>query len=132
MSSRPPFSVPPAPTTLNQLDEFAFRQWLANNRVPFNPDQTGMSDYDMRGFWQAQRQGNPLATSAINPNDGRMHYPDYWKTPLHQTFSNESQWAGPDAPHWANDMQLVSPNGRVVFDESLANMTPLARALMGK
>lgn len=99
------------------MDEFSFRQWVANNSVPFNPDASGPTDYDMRGFWQAMRQGNPVAATAINPNDHQLHFPDYWKTPLHQSFSNESQWAGPTTPQWVNDSQLAAPNGRVVFDE---------------
>lgn len=71
----------------------------------------------MRGFWQAMQQGDPRATSAVDPNDQRMHYPDYWKTPLHKTFSNESQWAPANAPRWTDDDKLVTPGGRVVFDD---------------
>jgi hypothetical protein len=48
-----------------------------------------------------------------------MHFPDFWKTPLHQTFSNESQWAPPTAPQWTPNDQLAQPNGRVLFDERL-------------
>ena len=116
MPAQPPFAVGFDNTPLNNLDELAFRAWLARNKVPFNPD-ANLSDYDMRGFWRAQQQRNPKATSGINANDGMMHYPDYWKTPLHQSMSAESQWAGPNAPSWINDHQLVAPNGRVVFDE---------------
>jgi hypothetical protein len=46
-----------------------------------------------------------------------MHYPDYWKTPLHETFSADSQWAGPVAPMWNELDQLISPGGRILFDE---------------
>lgn len=53
----------------------------------------------------------------VNPNDSQLHYPDYYKTPLHSSFSSESQWAGPNAPSWINDSQLVAPNGRIMFDE---------------
>src|SRR5688500_8154489 len=80
-------------TQLPALDEMAFRQWLQQNRVPCNPDAQ-QSDYDMRGFYQGIQQQNPRAVSAVNPNDGRMHYPDRWKTPMHETFSADSQWAG--------------------------------------
>ncbi len=117
MAPRAPFSLAPSfNTNLNPMDEFQFRDWVQQNNVPFDPNAS-QSDYDMRGFWQAGRQGNPQASTAINPNDGLMHYPDYWKTPLHQSFSNESQWAPPGAPQWVNDSQLASPNGRVVYDE---------------
>jgi hypothetical protein len=106
-------------TPLSPLDEFAYRQWVQQNRVPTDPTATGAQDYDMRGFYQGLQQGNPRAQSAINPNDSQMHFPDFWKTPLHQTFSNESQWAPPTAPQWTPNDQLAQPNGRVLFDERL-------------
>jgi hypothetical protein len=103
-------------TPLSQLDEMAFRQWVARNNVPFNADAP-QTDYDMRGFYRALQQQDPRAMSAVNPNDNQMHYPDRWKTPLHQTFSNESQFAVPMAPRWNSLDQLVSPGGRIMFDE---------------
>lgn len=101
---------------LAPLEEMAFRSWVQQNNVPFNP-QSGVSDYDMRGFYKALQAGDPRATSAVNPNDNRMHYPDHWKTPYHQTFSQDSQWAGPVAPRWNEQDQLVSPGGRILHDE---------------
>jgi hypothetical protein len=71
----------------------------------------------MRGFYQALRNQNPLAASAIDPNDQRMHYPDYWKTPYHETFSGESKFAGPVAPRWNEQDQLINPYGRILFDD---------------
>lgn len=35
----------------------------------------------------------------------------------HKTFSNESKYATPDAPHWEGD-RLIDKNGRVVADET--------------
>lgn len=104
-------------TPLNPLDEMAYRQWVQQNNVPTNPDATGPQDYDMRGFYQGLQQQNPKAQSAIDPNDTRLHFPDFWKTPTHETFSNESQWAPATAPAWQPDDKLVAPNGRVVFDD---------------
>lgn len=104
-------------TTLDPMRELQFRQWVQDNRVPFNPDATGPQDYDMRGFYQGLQQQNPRAQSAVDPNDNRLHYPDYWKTPLHETFSGESRFAGPMAPMWNDRDQLVSPGGRVLFDD---------------
>jgi hypothetical protein len=104
-------------TALQPLDEMAYRQWVAQNGVPTNPNATAPQDYDMRGFYQALQQQNPRAMTAVNPNDNRMHFPDYWKTPLHETFSNESQWAPPNAPIWNNQDQLLSQGGRVIKDE---------------
>jgi len=104
-------------TPLDFGDELAFRQWVASNGVAFDPNQQTPQDYDMRGFWQGLRNQNPLAQSAVDPNDARMHYPDYWKTPYHQTFSNESQWATDMAPRWNTQDQLTAPSGRILFDD---------------
>lgn len=104
-------------TRLSSDDERSFRRWVEKNKVPFDVSAP-VSDYDMRGFWTALQQGKPIATTAIDPNDKRIHYPDYWKTPLHQTFSAESQWANPArAPAWNDRDQLVLPNGQVIYDD---------------
>lgn len=98
--------------------EAAFRKWLSDNRVPFNPDGGRMQDYDMRGFYRGLMNGDPHAQTGMNTNDGQLHYSDYWKTPYHQSFSAESQWANPAAaPRWNEQDQLVTPEGRTVFDE---------------
>lgn len=103
-------------TSLPQMDEFQFRQWLSDNKVPFDPNR-GNQDYDMRGYYQGLMQANPRAMSGVNENDGRMHFSDYWKTPYHSSFSNESKYATPNAPQWINDSQLAAQNGRIMFDE---------------
>jgi hypothetical protein len=104
-------------TPLAPDKEAAFRQWIAANQVHFDP-AAQVSDYDMRGFWNALQAGDPRATTAINPNDKRMHFPDYWKTPYDASFSAESQWANPKlAPRWNDKDQLVLPNGKVIYDE---------------
>lgn len=103
-------------TQLPPLLESQFRDWIGKNNVPFDPNQH-IQDYDMRGFWQGLVNGHPKAVSAVNQNDGKMHYPDYWKTPYHESFSGESQWAGPNAPKWNDKDQLVAPDGRVIYDE---------------
>jgi hypothetical protein len=106
----------PHNTPLPPGEENLFRAWLAQNKVPFDPD-AAKTDYDMRGFYQALKNSDPRAAAAIDPNDSRMHYPDYWKTPQHETFSGESQWATPVAPQWNSLDQLVSPGGRIIFDD---------------
>ena len=113
MPAQPPFKLGQQNTQLDPLQEMAFRQWLTLNSVPFNL-AAPQTDYDMRGFYQATQQQNPIAKSAVDPSDNRMHYPDYWKNPSHQTFSAESQHAGPDAPQWINDTQLAAPSGQIV------------------
>lgn len=118
-------------TPLDQLHEMAFRQWVQDNHVPFDPNSTAPQDYDMRGFYQGLQQQNPKAQSAIDPNDSRLHYPDFWKTPIHQTFSNESQWAPANAPAWNDEDQLVSQGGRIVFDDRAKQASELVKLLMG-
>jgi hypothetical protein len=113
-------------TTLDPGTEQLFRQWLAQNKVPFDPDAKTPQDYDMRGFYQGLQQGNPKAKSAVDPNDSRLHFPDFWKTPSHETFSNESQWAPGNAPAWNEQDQLVSQGGRVLFDDRKKPEIPVA------
>lgn len=123
MPAQPPFKAGDTyDTPLALGDEFAFRKWVADNKVPFNPIADGPTDYDMRGYWQGLQRGQPMALpTEVNANDGRPHYTDYYKTPLHASFSAGSQWAGPNAPQWVNGSQLAAPSGRVLFDEAPSN-----------
>jgi hypothetical protein len=94
-----------------------FQAWVKQNNVPFDLNAE-IPDYDMRGFYKALQEGDPKAQEALNPNDKQMHFPDYWKTPYHHSFSNESQWADPaKAPKWNEKDQLVLPDGTVTYDE---------------
>lgn len=102
-------------TQLSPQEEAAFQNWVKSGNVPFNPSP--QADYDMRGFFKGLISGDPAARQQINPNDHQMHYGDKWKTPYHKSFSNESQWATPNAPAWNAQDQLVLPNGQVVYDE---------------
>lgn len=106
-------------TQLPPQEEAAFQQWVAKNKVPFDPSP--QADYDMRGFYEAMKTGDPRATTGVNQNDGKLHFGDYWKTPYHKSFSAESQWATNAAPRWNEKDQLVLPDGSVVFDERAAN-----------
>lgn len=119
MPTQPPFRAGASlDTPLSLADELQFRQWVQQNKVPFDPNTPGPTDYDMRGYWQGLQNGNPMARpTEINPNDNQPHYTDYYKTPLHRSFSAGSQWAGPGAPDWVNDHQLAAPSGRILFDE---------------
>lgn len=106
-------------TKLNPLDEMAYRQWVQRNGVQTNPNATAPQDYDMRGYYQGMQQGNPQARpTEVNPNDNRPHFTDYYKTPMHQSFSDASQWANPaTAPQWINGSQLATQGGRILVDE---------------
>lgn len=102
-------------TPLTSDEAAAFSAWVKKNNVPYDPSTT--ADYDMPGFWKALAAGDPKATQAVDPNDGKMHFTDYWKTPYHETFSRESQYALPDAPEWNDKDQLVDKDGNVIFDD---------------
>lgn len=104
-------------TKLSPLDEMAFKQWVAANNVPFDPSPE--ADYDMRGFFKALMTGDPRAKTGMNANDGQLHFTDFFKTPNHKSFSAESKYAKPNAgaPSWNESDQLVTPGGRIVFDE---------------
>lgn len=105
-------------TQLPVMDEMQFRNWITQNRVPFDPNAKGPTDYDMRGFYQAAQQQQPGVETQVNPIDRRMHYSDRFKTPYHQSFSSISQWAGPNAPRWsADETYQQDPSGRIVFVE---------------
>jgi hypothetical protein len=115
-------------TSLSEKEEEKFQKWVQENKVPFNPNDT-FPDYDLRGFYKALQSGDPKAKSAINPSDSQIHYPDYWKTPYHETFSNESQWANKDAPKWMGDdkvgWKLQDSKGIIYKDESIKQIQPI-------
>ena len=107
-------------TDLSPDEETKFQSWVKEKKVPF--DNGSDADYDMRGFWKGLQSGDPKAKSAVDPNDSKLHYPDYWKTPYHETFSAESQWADPKkAPSWNDKDQLVGNDGKVLFDDRAKN-----------
>lgn len=58
----------------------------------------------MRGYWKAQQSGDPNAVR----NSKNLHFPDTWKTPYDATFSNQSQYAQPSAPHWEGDVLVLT------------------------
>lgn len=97
----------PYVTSLSPSDEGNFQDWVKSNNVPF--DDSPQSDYDMRGYWKAMAAGDKNAKTEINPDDHLPHYPDTYKTPYHKTFSNESMYATPDAPHWEGDKLVPTP-----------------------
>jgi hypothetical protein len=98
-------------TRLSPQQEAQFETWARQNRAPIT------DDYDMRGFWL--HRSDPNNRTAINPNDHMLHFPDTYKTPLHQSFSGESIYANPAShpPMWNDKDQLVAPDGTVLFDE---------------
>jgi hypothetical protein len=98
---------PPWVSTLSAEDEVDFRVWVAQNRVPFDPDADTV-DYDMRGYWH----------DFIKPG-GRWvagHFPDTWKTPYDATFSAESKYAIASCPNkWNGDRLINTDTGQLIF-----------------
>lgn len=106
-------------TVLPPEEEQNFQDWVVANKVPFDPSPT--ADYDMRGFYEGLKNNDPNARTGINPNDQKLHFSDYWKTPYHESFSAQSQFANKEAPNWNAHDQLVTPAGKVLFDERALN-----------
>jgi 2'-5' RNA ligase len=105
----------PYTTTLSPQEETAFQAWVKANKIPWQ--DVPESDYDMRGYFHALQTGDSSARTAQSKFDGKPHFPDTYKTPFHKTFSNESKYALPNAPHWQQD-RLVDEQGNVVADET--------------
>lgn len=101
----------PYVTTLPSEEEKEFQGWVKSNNIPWQDTPT--ADYDMRGFWKANKSGDPNAKRSSK----NLHFPDTYKTPYHKTFSRESKYATSDAPHWDGD-KLIDKSGRVIVDES--------------
>ena len=105
-------SQPSYQTNLGKDNEESFRHWVSVNKQrlqDYNPDNP-KGDYDMRGWWLANN-GTPAPQG---------HFPDTYKTPYHQSFSNESKYAKQDAPRWKDNgktWDLVDKTGKVVFSE---------------
>ena len=107
-------------------EEEQFLQWVAQQASKEDPRRPGMfsnykpddafPDYDMRGFYKDLKAGKQTAVSGVSPLDGRVHGSDYYKTPYHESFSSESQWATKGAPSWQGN-KLVSPTGQLVYED---------------
>lgn len=106
----------PYSTRLSYTDELEFQKWVRDHRIPY--EDTPRADYDMRGYFQAMRRGDPNAQTQVSAFDGKPHFPDTYKTPYHETFSNESMYATPNAPRWDEKNVLRNKIGGVIFDES--------------
>lgn len=99
----------PYETQLDPIQQLQFAHWAMQNQVPITPN------YDMRGFFQALMQGQ--ANTGIDQFDHRLHYSDIGKRPQHETFSNESMYARPNAPHWVDNKRLLDEKGKLIFED---------------
>src|SRR6476619_3245259 len=81
-----PYAKPgPYATKLPPDQEQGFQSWVKQNKVPWQ--DTPNADYDMRGYYKAMQSGDQNAQQRQSQFDGKMHFPDTYKTPYHKTFS---------------------------------------------
>lgn len=105
----------PYTTQLTPDQESKFQEWVKANKVPFNPNSKEPQDYDMRGYWKDIASKGGSETS-VNPVDKQLHFPDTYKTPYHESFSNESKYATPDNPFkWKGETLVDSRTGSTVY-----------------
>ncbi len=104
-------------------------------QIPAEEIYNPRADYDYRGYWQAYKNNDPITKQAMNPNDQSLHYVDKWKTPYHESFSNESMYANPlTAPRWQGipeSYKTVDPRtGQPIFDEHQQMIDRLLTSLL--
>jgi hypothetical protein len=107
----------PYVTKLSPQDEQEFQAWAKQHPDLVRGETGPDADYDVRGRWLAEKQGDPQAKLVRSAFDGKLHASDKWKTPYHRTFSAESVYATPDAPKWQGD-KLVDRTGKLITDET--------------
>ncbi len=114
-----PYAKPgPYITQLKPDQQVAFQQWVKANNVPYNP--SAAADYDMPGYWRDVASKGRTET-AINPVDQRLHFPDTYKTPSHQSFSAESRYATPDNPFkWRGETLLDTRTDQPIYQTPFA------------
>ena len=136
-SPRPQVEGLLSPNALRSVtaQEMSYQKW----RDDVAP-QAESADYNLRGFYNALLNGDPVARGAMG-NDGQPHFPDKWKLPNHPTFSRESQYYNPqtmpNTPNWmaapmsglpgmGNNFVLRRPDGSIVsVDTPWAEYNPL-------
>lgn len=118
-----PYAKPgPYQTKLSPQQEMAFRQWIAQNRVPFNPNAK-VSDYDMRGYWKAMQAGKAPAWQG-----GATHFTDTFKTPYDTTFSRQSMYSTALNPYdWRGNELVHMLTGRPIFVPPVPPRIPRVR-----
>lgn len=77
-------------TALSPEEETSFQGWLKTSGR-----ERDLADYDMRGFWKSGESQSE-----------NEHFPDTYKKPNHETFSDESIYSNKEHPggHWSGDI----------------------------
>jgi hypothetical protein len=110
-------------TKLSPDQEKEFQDWAAKNPDMVKGElDTKTPDYDVRGRWLAEKNGDPDAKLTRSAFDGKLHASDKWKTPFNRTFSAESIYAAPGAPKWDGNV-LKDKDGNVIADETPGKRT---------
>lgn len=101
-------------TKLSKEGEKQFEEWFSKSKNDgvIHPNDNG-NDYDFRGFWK-----NIVNSDNKNEYNSDNHFPDTYKKPNHETFSNESKYAKGKlkeyAGKWENDKFI---NSKKKFNE---------------
>lgn len=105
----------PYQTKLEPQHEAKFQSWVKDNKIPWKDEPK--ADYDMRGYYKDNiAKGDDVRK--MSQFDNKPHFPDTYKTPYHESFSNESQYADKaKAPHWEGD-KLINNDGSLRKDET--------------
>jgi hypothetical protein len=118
--------APARGTSLAPDEEAKYRKWLGGigmtREAGYNVDENfSGTDYDLRGFYKKYGPAN------INVRGGQ-HFPDEFKLPNHQTFSDESKFAtGADAAkagHWNGDQYAAADPWAQFPDAQQASAEP--------
>lgn len=108
-------------TKLSPSEEQQYQKWLTKKSQTEGRDiSLDQFNYDMRGFWKSNGQ---------QADNG--HFPDTFKKPNHETFSDESQYNGKklrdgtiaQGGHWDGNTFTPSPLQRRVDKIRGSNMT---------
>lgn len=68
-----------------------FKNWTDLATKTMGVDTSDLYDYDMQGYWL-----NGGSAQTLKPG---MHFPDTYKKPSHETFSNQSIYHGTPSPY---------------------------------
>lgn len=96
LEQRDPYS-----TTLTPEENVRYQKWKLT--LPENLRYEG--DYDLAGLWKE----NPSVKPSAN-----MHFPDKYKKPNHQTFSDESIYFNPQTKKFAG--KWIETNNSWIYE----------------
>ena len=78
-------------TPLSDENLQRFQNWAAQATQKLGINAADLYDYDMQGYWLNGGYAQPLQQG--------MHFPDTYKKPSHETFSDQSIYHGTPSPY---------------------------------